>query len=245
MACLLSVLMLLLCRSAQSEPSGKASTSPFAGKTIATLNGDDVLKMVRYSYTRINRSFKGQLRHDKKKIPYLLALRPQSITFRFGTPDQVIQLTTDKGNLVLKESFGDKSKLEVVKPEWYRSRIRGTDVTFDDISMRFLYWPNAKIIDKNAKYLRRNAWVVQVMNPSGLGEYGSVRVWVDKGSGSMLKMEGYEPIEGRKIKEFKVQSVKKMGDIWMVDQMLIETLNPATGKRISRTYLDILDELKE
>ena len=156
--------MILLCQNARCEPSGEASTSPFAGKTIATLNGDDVLKLVRYSYTKINRSFKGQLRHEKKKIPYLLALRPQSITFRFGSPDQVIQLTTENNKLTLKESFGDKSKLEVVKPEWYRSRIRGTDVTFDDISMRFLYWPGG-VVTGSEKIKGQDCWNIRLNNP--------------------------------------------------------------------------------
>lgn len=243
-AWLLGALVFLLCQNVFSEPANEESRSPFGGKTIADLNGDDVLKLVRYSYTTVNQSFTGQLRHDKKKIPFILTLKPQSIIFQFNSPEQVIQLTTSKDELTLEEKFGKNAEFEVVKPEWYRSRIRGTDVIFDDISMRFLYWPKAKII-KEEKFLRRNAWVVQVMNPSGLGDYGSVRVWVDKGSGSMLKMEGFEPIKGIKIKEFKVQSVKKMDDIWMVDQMLIETLNPANGKKVSRTYLDIFDEVEE
>ncbi len=222
---------------------GQSAAAPFAGKTIDDLNGDDVLRLVRYSYTKVNRSFKGQLRHDKKKIPFVLSLKPDSIVFRFSSPNQMIELTTAKDELILKESFGTDKEMKEVDSSWYRQRIRGTDVTFDDISMRFLYWPKAKII-KEERFLRRDAWVIQVMNPSGLGDYGTARVWVDKGSGSMLKMEGYEPREGKKIKQFKVQSVKKMDDIWMIDQMLIETLDPDTGKRVSRTYLDVLDEVK-
>lgn len=242
---LLLIMLILLSTTplGYSEPSGGRASSPFAGKTIDQLNGDDVLKLVRYSYTTVNRNFNGRLRHERKKIPFLLSLKPESIVFQFSGPYQMIQLSTASDQLVLKESFGADGKLKEVDPKWYRQRIRGTDVTFDDISMRFLYWPKAKII-KEEKFLRRNAWVVQVMNPTGMGEYGSARVWVDKGSGSMLKMEGFEPLKGKKIKEFKVQSVKKMGDLWMVDQMLIETLNPDTGKKVSRTYLDIFDEVK-
>ncbi len=241
--CGVFVLLVCLWSMGSAELKAQSSSSPFAGKTLADLNGDDVLRLVRYSYTKVNRSFKGQLRHDKKKIPFLLTLKPDSIMFQFSSPYQMIELTTKNDQLVLKESFGAEGKLKVVKAEWYRQRIRGTDVTFDDISMRFLYWPKAKIL-KEEKLLRRDAWLVQVMNPSGLGDYGSAWVWVDKGSGSMLRMEGFEPKKGKKIKTFRVQSVKKMGDIWMVDQMLIETLNPATGKRVSRTYLDILEEVK-
>ena len=234
----------LLCQSAHAEPSQKASTSPFAGKTIETLDGDDVLKLVRYSYTKINRSFKGQLRHDKKKIPFVLSLKPQSIVFEFSSPQQVIQLSTADDKLSLKEKFGDKEKFEGVKPEWYRTRIRGTDVTFDDISMRFLYWPKAKI-EAEEKISRRNAWKVLVKNPTGEGDYGYVHVWVDKGSGAMLKMIGYEPFKGKPIKEFEVKHVKNMGGILMIDHMLIKTLDPKTGRRSSYTNLDILDVVGE
>lgn len=237
------ILVLAAAQTGRCEPAARGGASPFAGKSIGDLNGDDVLKLVRYSYTTVNREFKGQLRHEKEKIPFLLTLKPESIFFQFSSPYQMIQLNTADDKLVLKESFGPNAKLEEVDPKWYRQRIRGTDVTFDDISMRFLYWPNAKIIEQE-KILGRDAWLVQVMNPSGLGEYGSVRVWVDKGSGGMLKMEGFEPAKGQMIKRFTVQGGKKMGDIWMIDQMLIETLDPESkkrNKRISHTYMDILD----
>jgi len=204
-----------------------------------SLTGDDVLRIARERYSSVNQSFEGQLRHDKKKIPFLLSLKPRSINFRFSSPDQRIQLMSTGDKPSLRESVGLGAKFKAVKPEWYRERIRGTDVTFDDISMRFLYWPKAKIIEE-AKIKFTKAWVIEIRNPDGQGEYGSVRVWIDKKGKGLIKMEGFEPIKNRKIKELNVQHVKKIGDIWMVDRVRIDTIDFETGDRISRTYLEIL-----
>ena len=47
----------------------------------------------------------------------------------------------------------------------------------------------------------------------------------------MLKMMGYNR-EGRPIRRFEVLHGKKFGDVWMVDEMRIETISGATGGQI-------------
>ncbi len=213
--------------------------SPFAGMTIDQLTADDVLKLVRYSYTLFNRDFTGQLRTGilaKNKVPFLLSLKPESIRFIFSDPPQVIFLDTRNNGFLLYEGIGGK-KLEEVNPDKYAQKIRGTDVTYDDLSMRFLYWPNAKIA-KEETLKGRKTWKVVVRNPDGKGAYVTVECWIDKASGGLMKMIGYNP-QGRPIRRFEVLHGKKFGDIWMVDEMRIETISPKSGKIISSTRMQI------
>jgi hypothetical protein len=104
--------------------------------------------------------------------------------------------------------------------------------------MRFLYWPGAKIVQKD-RIKQRDCWVVRVRNPDGKGAYATVDVWIDQGSGGMIKMIGYNN-EGRPIRRFEVLHGKKFGDVWMVDEMRIETISPSAGGQIkSSTRMQI------
>ncbi|MEM9282980.1 MAG: outer membrane lipoprotein-sorting protein [Verrucomicrobiota bacterium] len=211
--------------------------SDFANKTIDQLTADEVLKLVRYSYTLYDREFEGALRLGLvKKVPFLMSLKPDSIRFIFDNPAQVIYLDTKGASFALYEGIGG-AELEAVSPSKYGENIRGTDVTYDDLSMRFLYWPNAKISRKE-RIKQRDCWVVLVRNPDGKGAYASVEVWIDQSSGAMLKMIGYNA-QGRPIRRFEVLHGKKFGDIWMVDEMRIMTINPANGQMKSSTRMQI------
>jgi hypothetical protein len=215
-----------------------ASAPSFAGKSIDQLSADEVLKLVRYSYTLYNQDFTGVLRMGiAKKVPFLMSLKPESIRFIFDDPAQVILLDTRNQNFALYEGVGGKD-LETVAPSKYDDPIRDTDVTYDDLSMRFLYWPGAKIVQKD-RIKQRDCWVVRVRNPDGKGAYATVDVWIDQGSGGMIKMIGYNN-EGRPIRRFEVLHGKKFGDVWMVDEMRIETISPSAGGQIkSSTRMQI------
>jgi hypothetical protein len=208
-----------------------------ADKSLNELNAEEVLRLVRYSYTLFDRDFVGRLRKDKIEVPFTLSLQPQYIRFKFDEPPQIIHLNTSNNQFFLKEVAAGKDG--PVDPKRYGEPIRGTDVTYDDLSMRFLYWPAAKIIAEEKKKTR-DCWVVEVRNPDGHGQYGTVRVWVDKSSGGMLSMVGYNN-QGQAIRVFEVLHGKKIEDIWMVDQMRVETFDPVTRKRLSHTYIEILD----
>jgi hypothetical protein len=216
------------------ESDEAAPTSPppsFAGKSIDQLTADEVMKLVRYSYTLYNRDFTGVLRFGIiKKVPFIMSLKPESIRFIFNDPSQVILLDTKDSNFALYEGL-EGTQLKNVDPAKFDDQIRGTDVTYDDLSMRFLYWPNAKIV-RNDKIKGRDSWIVRVRNPASAGAYSTVDVSIDKASGGMIKMIGYNR-EGRPIRRFEVLHGKKFGDVWMVDEMRIETISPTAGGHVT------------
>lgn len=206
----------------ETPPSGSAPG--FLNKSIDQLTADEVLKLVRHSYTLYNQDFTGVLKMGiTKKVPFLMSLKPQSIRFIFDDPAQVVLLDTRNGNFALYEGLNG-GDLKVVDSSKYDEQVRGTDVTYDDLSMRFLYWPNAKIV-KMEKIKQRDCWQVRVLNPDGRGAYATVDVWIDKQTGGMLKMAGWNR-QGRLIRRFEVLHGKKFQDVWMIDEMRIETISP-------------------
>ncbi len=234
--CTILLTLVAFTGSAKAQESGGTNPVDFS-KSIDQLTADEVLKLVRYSYTLYNRDFSGVLRLGlTKKVPFLMSLKPESIRFIFDNPAQIVYLDTRNSSFSLYEGVGGQ-ELKPVPSSKYGAHIRETDVTYDDLSMRFLYWPNAKIV-KQDRIKQRECWVVRVRNPDGTGLYSTVDVWIDKGSGGMLKMIGYNS-SGRPIRRFEVLHGKKFGDIWMIDEMRIETLNPSTGQIKSSTRMQI------
>ncbi len=216
-----------------SEPSS------FATKTIDEMTADEVLRLVRYSYTLYDRDFSGVLQMGfakKDQVPFLLSLKAEAIRFIFDDPAQVIYIDTKDHRFSLFEGVGG-SEMKPVAPTKYDDNLRGTDVTYDDLSMRFLYWPNAKVVEQD-KYKGRDCIKVRARNPDGLGAYATVDVWIDKASGGMVKMMGYDN-SGRAIRRFEVLHGKKFDDIWMVDDMRIETINSSSGQIDSSTRMRI------
>ena len=234
------LLALLVLISVAAPPvQTRAQDSPFQGKTLETLTANDILKLVRYSYTLFDQSFEGRLRRGFKKTPFQLTLEPNHVRFRFSDPAQIIHLSVTGDKAYLKEVV--KGSDAPIADSRYNEEIRGTDVTFEDLAMRFLYWPNPVIHQQNDEVKGRDCWWVRVRNPDGIGSYATVDIWVDKASGGLLKMIGYNA-QGGAVKRFTVVGGKKIKDVWMVDEMRIEKLEPTSdgAKTISKTYLEIL-----
>lgn len=240
---LFSAASLVASATAQDGAVPPVDPPEFAAKSIDQMTADEVLKLVRFSYTLYNRDFKGALRMGiTKKVDFLLSLKPEAIRFIFNEPAQVILLDTREQRFALYEGI-DGAELKPVPAAKYGEAVRGTDVTYEDLSMRFLYWPGARIIDQE-KLKGRDTIRVGLRNPDGAGNYATAEVWIDKLSGGMMKMIGYDR-SGRAIRKFEVLSGKKFGDIWMVDKMRIETVTGAAGGTVKSSTQMLIDAVAE
>src|SRR5712691_6877803 len=195
----------------------------------------EILDSVRILESRQQIDLEGQLRENEKVIPFHLTQTGPLIRYAFADPEEVLELNlgengsrldlvTDTGT----EKF-DASKLD--------QKIRGTGVTYEDLALKFLYWPNARVLgDETVR--TRSCWKLQLHAPSRESQYSNVFLWVDKASGALMRMEGYDQ-EGKLAKRFEVVSAQKIDHRWFLKQMRVEELQPGTNKVQSRTYLEI------
>jgi hypothetical protein len=84
----------------------------------------------------------------------------------------------------------------------------------------------------------RNCWKLQLRAPSRESQYSNVLLWIDKGSGALMRMEGYD-WNAQLAKRFEVVSAQKIEGRWFLKQMRVEELQPGTNHVLSRTYLEI------
>ncbi len=113
--------------------------------------------------------------------------------------------------------------------------IAGTALTWMDLTLSFLWWPDGKTIGI-AEVRGQPCYVVDAHAPAGqTAPYASVRMWVDTRASMMLQAEGYDTL-GEPIRRISVKSFKKINDEWMIKDLEIGEL-----KIDRRTILRIRD----
>jgi outer membrane lipoprotein-sorting protein len=195
----------------------------------------DVLASVRMMESRQQIDLQGQLRQDNIVVPFHLVQNGPLIRYSFANPDEILQLRLGENNSRLDlVTSGDTEKVVASK---LNQKIRGTSVSYEDLAFKFLYWPSARVLgEENVR--TRNCWKLQLRAPSRESQYSNVLLWIDKASGALMRMEGYD-WSGKLAKRFEVVSAQKIEGRWFLKQMRIEELQPGSNHVLSRTYLEI------
>jgi hypothetical protein len=195
----------------------------------------DILASVRMMESQQQLDLQGQLRQDNVVIPFRLVQNGPLIRYSFASPDEVLQLRLGENSSRLDlVTDGGTEQFTASK---LKQKIRGTCVTYEDLAFKFLYWPTARVLgEENVR--TRNCWKLQLRAPSRESQYSNVLLWIDKASGALMRMEGYD-WNAQLAKRFEVVSAQKIEGRWFLKQMRVEELQPGTNRVLSRTYLEI------
>lgn len=201
-------------------------------------NADAILDRLRMSQTLQNRALKGSLRvgSGSKKTPFKLELQGPVSTYTFLDSGESLRLSLGERGSTIEEISPDGKVTKVGKRQ-FSDRIVGTPITYEDISLRFLYWPHAEVEGEETINTRacHKLWVA---SPKGTSQYAGVRVWVDKGSGALMRADCFAP-GGELAKRFSVRSGQEIGGQWALKQMRIESFNPPGSGKATQAYLEI------
>ncbi len=204
---------------------------------------EQMLRWVRINGAVQEGSMDGNLRRsDGKKVPFNLTMEKGGMSFAFENPKQVVALDLSGEDLAISESING-GEMKSVPAERFGESIRGTDANFEDIALRFLFWPNPtfeKESDGSKKVERvatRDSYKIRANNPNKSGPYAVVFAWVDKESGALMRVQGYD-WNGKCIKQFEVISARKVDKAWMLKQLRVDQVDPESQKVLSRTWLN-------
>src|SRR5437868_4831709 len=194
-----------------------------------------VLANVRLRQSQQQIDLRGQLRQDARIIPFRLVQNGPVVRYLFTNPEETFQVRLGANDSRLDEIT--RTGQERIAPARLDEPIRQTAITYEDLALKFLYWPNARVIGND--FIRtRNCWKLQLQAPTSDSQYASVTLWVDKDSGALMRMEGYDP-SGKLRKRFEVVSAQKIEDRWYLKQMRVEAIDSQSGRVTTRTYLEI------
>lgn len=196
-----------------------------------------ILKSVRSAQAAQNRALRGELRNAGKTVPFRLTLNGGVVRYEFTAPPLTLQLRLAEKTSRFEEVT--RSGTEKITPARFDTRVRDTDLSYEDLSLRFLYWPKAEVVGEQTMVLQK-CWIVRV-EPGSLGDsqYGSVKLWIAKNSGALMQAEAYNDA-GKFVRRFKVISGQKTQDgLWILKEMRIEWVAPGGRSDRTPTYLNI------
>src|SRR6516162_6268044 len=115
----------------------------FAG-AFAQEDPNTILDQIRFAQAQISKPLTGRLRpEDGVSIPFELRLKGSEIDYQFSNPPETLNLQlTDSGSILTDDDAAGRQTLSGSK---LQGAVRGTDITYEDLSLRFIYWKNAKL----------------------------------------------------------------------------------------------------
>ena len=198
-------------------------------------SAQEILQSVRLLETRQQLDLDGQLRENENVVPFHITQNGPVIRYSFTNPDEVLQLRLGENGSRLDLLTGDAT--DSFPAEKLNEKIRDTGVTYEDLALKFLYWPDGRVLGDETVHAR-SCWKLQLAAPSRDSQYANVFIWVDKKSGALMRLEGYDA-GGKLVKRFEVVSTQKIDNRWFLKQMRVDEIQPGTNKVQSRTYLEI------
>jgi hypothetical protein len=186
--------------------------------------------------TKLDDGLSGNLRKGRAKTPVTLFLKGQDIQFQYSEnkgPWRIFHMRLADEDFDLFEIVDGKTRKfpreKLVEP------IAGTDLTYEDLALRFFYWPNPKL-EGQEDVGGQPCYKIRVDKPKGkAGRYEVVYVWVHSKFGAFMKIRGHDK-SGALVKEFQVEDIMQVAkDTWTLRKMQVATHDPATGRRLSIT----------
>lgn len=180
-----------------------------------------LMERARIAATLQQSDLQGEISKGSTKLPISLFLRGENIQFTTGEGRKRFHMRLGDDQFDLFEIIDGKQR---AFPSGKLSEsIAGTDLTYEDLAFRFLYWPNPKL-EGDERVSRNDCWKLRVNNPGNKGAYAAIYVWIHKDSGAFMKIEGFDR-SGKRLKRFEVREVQKVGDGYTLKEMDVSTMN--------------------
>ncbi|WP_367873092.1 outer membrane lipoprotein-sorting protein [Luteolibacter sp. Populi] len=196
-----------------------------------------MIRSIRLSATVQQMNLNGVIRKDAK-VPITMFVRDGNMQFYLGNNERFhIRLGDEKCELL---TLDDKGKTAAFPVSKLAAPIAGTDVTYEDLTLRFLYWPGAKL-EGEEKVNGADCYRIALTNPGNDGAFAKVYVWVHKQYGAFWQVRAHDRA-GKPIKEFQVNKVMKVpgGEGYTIKQMRVNTLEDKGGEYRTKsiTYIE-------
>ena len=223
MRSLISLTVLLLTAVAAPAQQPDARTILEGARMAATL-------------THLEEGLSGNLRQGRQRTPVVLFLKGEDIQFQFSEnngPWQVFHMRIGDEAFNLFEMVDGRTRAfsdaKLVEP------IASTDLTYEDLAMRFFYWPDPKL-EGEENVAGQPCYKIRIDKPRGkAGRYEVVYVWVHTKFGAFMRIRGHDR-NGTLVKEFQVEDVMQVAkDVWTLRKMQVASHDPKSGRRLSIT----------
>lgn len=198
-------------------------------------DAEELLERARIAATLQQTDLHGTIGKGWSKTDVSLFLRGEDIQFTTGKGAERFHMRLGDDQFDLLEIVNGETRVfpraKLSKP------IADSDLTYEDLSMRFLYWPNPSL-EGDERVGGYDCWKIRVNNPGDKGDYSVVYVWVHKKFGAFMKIEGFDRT-GKRLKRFEVDSVMKLKDgSYTLREMTVASMNGEDTRSRSKLRFD-------
>ena len=197
----------------------------------------ELLKSVRIAQSSQDWKLTGRIRTGSKKIPFKLTLEKGAIRYQFTDNGDLLTLRLGEKTSTLEETKGGKTAR--ITGAKLGQPVHDTEISYEDLSLRFLYWSDANVLGTDMISANR-CWKVEARPASATdSQYARVVLWIGRDDKALMKAESYDA-SGKWTRRFTVTGVMKRDGYWLLKQMRIES---AHGRSVDPkpTYLEIED----
>jgi hypothetical protein len=113
--------------------------------------------------------------------------------------------------------------------------IDDSGMSWNDLSLGFLWWPNATLIGP-ARKINREAWLLEIPVPNHTDH---LRIWIEQEMAMLLEVQRINA-KGRRLQTLRIKRLRKIDDTWFAKQ--IELYHHRNGDR-STIYIDEITHL--
>ena len=128
--------------------------TPCRGAVAADPDPQDLLKVARLASTQQEAVVSGRLRRGAEATPFTLTVDFGRMRLAFENPSRVYEVRLDEESSGVFDAKGRPLQRGMREPV-----AEGTRVTVEDLSLGFLYWPDARLLGKET-VRTRPAWKI-------------------------------------------------------------------------------------
>ena len=139
----------------------------FTAICLAEPDAEAILHAARVNPLGQSISLKAQLRTDSATTPFQIVV-DDAVRYRFENPEQELILELHDDSSSLSERVGGKTA--PVRPARFDDPVRGAGITYEDLSLRFLYWKNPKLLGEET-IRSRKAWKIELQAARASSQY--------------------------------------------------------------------------
>jgi len=169
------------------------------------------------------------------------ALRPRAVYEIFDTSDTlletVVAVRDAEGALTLTRFLG--AEKTPAAPPAINETVRGTDITWLDITLDFVWWRNP-VITGEGKVKGRLCDILEVEPAEPLERCKKVRLWIDREQ--KLVMQAIQIDENdRDVRRMWIRAIQKINQRWVLKDIEVETLGKGHRTRLNVDDVKTLD----
>jgi hypothetical protein len=162
-----------------------------------------------------------------------------SLSDAFGDPVVQVQVRWPDGMAEFSQWDAEGEPLPEPLPA---DEVADTGLTWSDLSLDFLWWPEAEMLGSE-RVKSRQAYVLMLKAPAARTDVHQVKLWVDERARFIVRAELMDE-RGELLKRIEVDSIQKIReDFWMVKDLIIRDFTH--NRRIGIRFEEVIEVGRE